>query len=289
MDHTPFFTIIIPALNEEKYLPLLLKDLANQSYSEFEVIVVDGNSEDKTVKKAQEFEKKIDIHVVHAKKRNVSHQRNLGARLAKSNWLIFMDADDRLPDYFLDGIRYQLAKNKKIDLFTCWAKSDDDSPGAQMIATVFNLGIELYLASGKPAASGSLIGIKKEIFDKTEFPEDQKVAEDVFMVQSAIKKGHHFEILREPTYTYSFRRIKKEGNLKMAKTVAAVQWRLITGQDFAKKNYGYVMEGGNYYEDLKHVRPLHQLQEFLESSSKKQLQQARKNIQKILKEINFDL
>jgi len=48
----PFFSIIIPALNEEKYLPHLLDDLTKQTFRDFEVILVDGNSSDATVAKA---------------------------------------------------------------------------------------------------------------------------------------------------------------------------------------------------------------------------------------------
>src|SRR3989304_4048473 len=46
---SPYFSIIIPALNEEKYISGLLKSLINQTYKEFEVILVDGMSADKTV------------------------------------------------------------------------------------------------------------------------------------------------------------------------------------------------------------------------------------------------
>ncbi|MFH1244651.1 MAG: glycosyltransferase, partial [bacterium] len=51
----PFFSLIIPALNEAKYLPLLLDDLSKQTFLDFEVIVVDGNSDDQTVAKAKSF------------------------------------------------------------------------------------------------------------------------------------------------------------------------------------------------------------------------------------------
>ena len=47
-----FFSIIIPALNEAKYLPHLLDDLSDQTFQDFEVIIVDGNSNDQTVAKA---------------------------------------------------------------------------------------------------------------------------------------------------------------------------------------------------------------------------------------------
>ena len=51
----PFFSIIIPTLNEEKYLPHLLADLAKQTFQDFEVIVIDGQSTDQTVPKTKLF------------------------------------------------------------------------------------------------------------------------------------------------------------------------------------------------------------------------------------------
>ena len=59
MTKKPFFSIIIPALNEEKYLPLLLSDLAKQTMRDFEVVVVDGKSEVKTVVTAKSFAKSL--------------------------------------------------------------------------------------------------------------------------------------------------------------------------------------------------------------------------------------
>ena len=51
----PFFSIVIPALNEEKFLPKLLESLSHQHFCDFEVIVVDGRSKDKTVAVAETY------------------------------------------------------------------------------------------------------------------------------------------------------------------------------------------------------------------------------------------
>ena len=50
---SPYFTIVIPTLNEEELLPLLLDDLSHQTYKNFEIYVVDGKSSDRTVEVAQ--------------------------------------------------------------------------------------------------------------------------------------------------------------------------------------------------------------------------------------------
>jgi len=54
----PFFSIVIPTLNEEKYLPNLLNDLTKQKEKDFEIIVVDGKSEDRTIDIAIKYKKK---------------------------------------------------------------------------------------------------------------------------------------------------------------------------------------------------------------------------------------
>ena len=79
----PHFSIVIPCLNEEKYLPKLLTNLEKQTLKDFEVIVVDGQSEDKTLAKATSFNNRLKIKTLKADKRNVSFQRNLGAKNAK--------------------------------------------------------------------------------------------------------------------------------------------------------------------------------------------------------------
>ncbi|KKT87511.1 MAG: Cell wall biogenesis glycosyltransferase, partial [Candidatus Collierbacteria bacterium GW2011_GWD2_45_10] len=91
----PFFSVIIPALNEEKYLPLLLADLAKQTTRDFEVIIIDGNSKDKTVAKAKLFKNKLPLlTILSSPVRNVSVQRNQGATKATGRYLLFNDADN---------------------------------------------------------------------------------------------------------------------------------------------------------------------------------------------------
>ena len=80
-DQTPFFSIVIPALNEEHYLPRLLLDLSKQTFQDFEVILVDAKSDDDTIGMAKQFEKKFGtLTILNSDKRNVAHQRNLGSQ-----------------------------------------------------------------------------------------------------------------------------------------------------------------------------------------------------------------
>jgi glycosyltransferase involved in cell wall biosynthesis len=280
----PFFTIIIPVLNEEKYLPLLLSDLSQQSYQDFKVIVVDANSQDKTVAKCLTFEKNLDLTVIQTAVRNVSRQRNLGAQNAKSTWIIFMDADNRLPDHFLDGIRYQLAKNKKTDLFTTLINTEGNDPLDTTIQHVVNLTLELYRSINRHAGFGAMIGCKKKVFSKIKFDEKISFSEDSLFLQEAVSQGFECSVFREPRYFYSLRRIKKEGTLNMIRKTASLHLDFLQGKrEFAEDRYP--MLGGGYYEQNS-PRGLfisfHELQDFLKKASQKQLEQARK-ILKVVK------
>ena len=84
-------SIIIPTINEANNLPLLLSDLSSIQ-KEGEIIIVDCGSEDKTVDIAKIHGAKVFI----SKERNRGLQLDIGAKISKGDWLIFLHADTRL-------------------------------------------------------------------------------------------------------------------------------------------------------------------------------------------------
>jgi glycosyltransferase involved in cell wall biosynthesis len=82
-------SVIVPTLNEEKYLRQTLRSLAEQSFRNFELIVKDGVSQDNTVEIAKEF---ADL-VLSEKDVSIGDARNQGAKRAKGDVLAFLDAD----------------------------------------------------------------------------------------------------------------------------------------------------------------------------------------------------
>jgi glycosyltransferase involved in cell wall biosynthesis len=179
-----YFSVVIPALNEQDYLPKLLADLAKQGYRNFEVIIIDGKSEDSTVEKALSFLKKLpSLKVVVSPKRNVCYQRNLGASEALGEWIIFMDADNRVPEYFLEGVKYKIGLSKT-QLFTCWSEVDSNKTADKFIPTFHNLGMEIGLLFENPTAYGALIGVQKNVFRKLKgFDTKIKYAEDADFIK----------------------------------------------------------------------------------------------------------
>ncbi|NOZ77447.1 MAG: glycosyltransferase [Euryarchaeota archaeon] len=91
-------SVIVPTLNEEAYIGDCLRSVRDQKTDlEYEVILCDGRSGDRTVEIAQEYADRI----IFSEKRSVAVQRNLGAEAAQGDHLLFMDADTRLPEDYL--------------------------------------------------------------------------------------------------------------------------------------------------------------------------------------------
>ena len=245
MTKEPFFSVVIPCLNEEKSLPLLLKDLVNQTLQDFEVIVVDGQSKDKTVAKAEEFMSKLpSLKIVTSKIRNVSVQRNIGGEAGKGKYLLFNDADNRLPKHFLEGVKYHL-NVKPTDMFTTWCLPDSKKSSDKIIATYLNLLVEAGQSVGLPGALGAMIGCSKKKFGKSaSFNPEVGFAEDAEFIRQGYRHNCSFSIIKEPRYVYSLRRFRKLGTLKLVRKYALLYVKILTNQKIDQKKE-YPM-GGEY-------------------------------------------
>lgn len=253
----PFFSIIIPALNEEKYLPHLLQDLSLQSFQDFEVIVVDGKSNDQTVKKAREFSDKLpSLTIVTSDKRHVCTQRNLGAKSAKADILVFSDADNRLPPYFLLGLKYRW-ETENADVLSCWLTPDVQSGKNDAIATAINAFLELQNNLKPTFLLEAFFSIKKSCFINIGgFDETINYAEGKSLIQRCDSLGYKSTVVRDPTYTFSFRRFRKYGVLSIAGRMAQMELSEIIGPEFHAKQARklYPMLGGTIFTKSKKAK-----------------------------------
>lgn len=107
-------SIIVPVHNIEKYLKECILSIVNQSYKEYEIILVDDGSTDLSGEICDELKKKYNnINVIHKKNGGAASARNMGIASAKGEYIFCMDGDDFLKDEkFLEKIADKLAKNK---------------------------------------------------------------------------------------------------------------------------------------------------------------------------------
>ena len=247
----PFFSIVIPTLNEEKFLPTLLSDLKNQTYKDFEVIIVDAKSVDKTVKKAEEFKDKFtNLTILTSDKKNVSYQRNLGTKNAIADWLVFMDADNRLPFYFLQGIKFRLEMLQP-NILSTWIEPDTNNKRDKATTLLINIYIDIQKNTNKPRILEAMLCIKKNSFLKLKgFNEKLLVNEGSDLLSRALKKKMKFYFVKDPKYICSFRRVRTEGVLKTIRNTAQIEMARLSNIHISKEKlkYLYPMDGGMYFE-----------------------------------------
>ena len=108
----PRISVVIPSLNEEKYLPILLESLKNQTFKDYEVIVADAGSKDQTIEIAKTYGAKVVAGGMPGP------GRNRGAEAATGEFLFFFDSDVVLPTDFLEKAITEM-DDLYIDLATC--------------------------------------------------------------------------------------------------------------------------------------------------------------------------
>lgn len=112
------FSIIICTYNSERYLSSCLGSLKNQSFRDFEVIIVDGYSSDQTVNIITKFSKSIPLLVYKQKPSGISAAMNYGIRKSKGDYLIHLHSDDLLYDnQTLLNINNFIIGNESLDWF----------------------------------------------------------------------------------------------------------------------------------------------------------------------------
>lgn len=105
-----FFTVIIPLYNKEKYIENAIKSVLNQTFTDFELVIIDDFSSDKSATIAATFESEKVQLIYHEKNCGLSASRNTGIKKANSNYITFLDADDLWKPTFLESI-FQLIQN----------------------------------------------------------------------------------------------------------------------------------------------------------------------------------
>ncbi len=149
-------SIIIPFFNSELTLARAVNSVISQSFSDWELILVNDGSTDNSEGIAKEFLKDKRVSYIYQNNKGVSAARNAGASIAKGSWLIFLDSDDQVePNSILKIIRY-FQSDSDISFFQFGIKKIIKEE------TIIKLPLE---GSYFPRLAGSFV-IKKTIFEK---------------------------------------------------------------------------------------------------------------------------
>lgn len=117
-------SIIIPLYNKEIPIRQTLKSILLQTYTDFEVIIVDDGSTDNSISVVNEV-KDNRFKLIHQSNAGPSKARNTGVKYSKGEWILFLDADDDLLPYALEYFNNLMDKHFDYEFFACssWIKS----------------------------------------------------------------------------------------------------------------------------------------------------------------------
>jgi len=212
-------SIVIPTFNEEKFLPHLLKSLKEQSFKDFEIIVADNNSTDKTRLIALNSGARVVNGGLPAR------GRNNGAKVASGEWLLFLDADVILSSDFLEKAILEIRE------LTLTAASCMVCPLSKRIVDKFlHNFVNFYFQATKKYfahAPGFCIFAKRDVHKLIGgFNEKIVLAEDHDYVLR-ISKIEKFDFLKSVQIPVSVRRLDKDGRLNVFLKYLAVEMHLI--------------------------------------------------------------
>lgn len=235
-------SIIIPTYNEEEYLPVLLESIKKQNFNDYEVIVADANSTDRT----REIAKEYGCVIVDGGLPAVG--RNNGAKVAKGEYLLFLDSDLELTDDYLRNAIYEFKMERLGIAITQMLPMSNriEDKLFHEFANYFMIGVENI----KPHGAGCYgIIVRKELHDEYDgFNESLTFGEDTEYIER-LAKNEPFKVLRNAKVGVSTRRLEEEGIQTLIKQYGKSTVNDFLGKRTDAEELDYAFDHGNEKND----------------------------------------
>lgn len=234
-------SIIVITLNEAERIATLLDDLKQQTHQDFELIVVDSNSEDDTCAIVRSYADRLpSLHLEPMPHRGVCLGRNTGAKLAQHQRLLFLDADVRLSPDFIQKALQQLT-TQNLEVAGVYLSPKGLPKRYSLGYQLFNMGIALTQFIF-PTAIGACLFSTKTVHEAIKgFDSSITLCEDCDYVNRA-SQITKFRML-PLSFTFDPRRLKQHGLVKTSsKYLYANVHRLFRGEIRNQKiryNFGH--------------------------------------------------
>ena len=215
-------SIIIPVYNGEKYIDNICKQLDEQTFKNFEVIFIDDCSKDNSLKKLKEKEKKYDFIKVIANKKNqgAGVSRNKAIKIAKNDYIGFLDCDDEIPNNYFEELTKVLFEEKS-DMVLCDVKITYDESFEDMPDFYNTVCHKLPVEKNDIIHNDIVAGawnkiIKKDILLSNLFSEGI-INEDIPAIIGSIIDSKKISYTNKVCYTYIQRKNSVQNGTKILK------------------------------------------------------------------------
>jgi glycosyltransferase involved in cell wall biosynthesis len=183
----PFFSIVIPLYNKENYISATLNSVFSQTFTDFEIIVVDDASTDHSKAIVQKSKSRGLQIVEHSQNNGLSASRNTGIKNSTANFIAFLDADDTWEPFFLEKMHQMISRFPQAGIFGAgyteyYSENLSVLPKTNLQNNENMLLIpDFFLAaSHQPLYCFSSVVLRKEVFDSVGyFDEDINFGEDI--------------------------------------------------------------------------------------------------------------
>ena len=252
VNSSPKVSVIVPVYNTQEYIYECVNSLICQTLEDIEIILVNDGSTDSSPDILDNFAKKDKrIKVIHQKNKKQGGARNSGIKIAKGEYITFVDSDDWVDRYFLEKL-YEKAIQSKSDIVMCdyyRAKSflEFKKIKKSRIDNVFlqNENVNLKTSSLQPSRkSGFCLAVcwnklfKKEIAKKyLKFPEGI-FFEDSPPVFLALAMANHISVVNEKLYFYRISNTSSTTHAKDERRFDLIKVQNILLENFNKYDFG---------------------------------------------------
>lgn len=242
-------SVIVPAYNCDRFLEKCIISVLNQTYPNFELIIINDGSTDYTHQICLEYTKKDGrIKYVFQNNKGVSFARNKGLSLAKGSLISFIDSDDYIKEDYLLTL-YTYLKNHNLDMVCCNSIDNGEVYYDIKSDTIIENGDVIFKSIfSKRRFSHCVWGklFKKEVLFGIVFP-DLKYAEDLYVVFNSMMNSKRIGLIEYAGYHYM---VNSEGAMKNAigykplRDIAYVHNYIF---DYCKKNYIHLIKEASYF------------------------------------------
>ena len=203
-------SVIIPVYKVEEYLPFCLKSIENQTFKNFETILVDDGSPDKCGELCDNYARNhSNVIVIHQKNQGLSGARNNGAKASSGKYVTFIDSDDVISDDYLETLYNLIIKNNadiSVGLLVpFWGEESAESKitGGSYRINVYDTehALEEMLYGQKYGVQGPDKLYRRELVINDPFPVG-KLHEDQAAMYKIIAKCRKLAYINKPIYFY---------------------------------------------------------------------------------------
>lgn len=202
------FSIIIPMFNSEKYIERTINSILNQTYKNYEIILIDDCSTDSTISKCMKYLNK-NVRLINLQKNlGASNARNVGLQNAIGDFIIFLDSDDWLDKNTLSIVSKKMNDNDLIVFGTIYKRQNEmakqplpligEITKKDLFCDIFNL-LDVSIAHWitNKALKSSIIKEYNLYFNNT-----LKMGEDLDFCLRYLEKTNKINILNKYLYFY---------------------------------------------------------------------------------------